>query len=75
MRIIVTLDGGLVDSVYTDAGEDVQVMIRDLDTEGLDEVAPECQGFCEAVVRMDEGLKLGSDSEFDMVWNHFKPKD
>lgn len=36
MRIVITVEGGLVQNVYTDSGDTVEYRVLDADTEGAD---------------------------------------
>lgn len=80
MKIIITIDGGLVDWVQTDASEPVEVMVRNLDIEGSDE-SEITKGipnqFGDATVEMRDLRPNDSDQqiEFRKIWNHFKPKE
>lgn len=81
-RIIITInDGfGLVDWVRTDSNEPVEIMIRNLNTEGWpDEVITEGIGdkFNPAYVRVESQVPNDAEQKiaFDEIWNHFKPKE
>lgn len=80
MKIIITIDEGLVDWVQTDASEPVEVMIRNLDIGGCDEseiTKALDDDYCDAYVRMESHQPVNSEqlAEFQKIWNHFKPKE
>jgi hypothetical protein len=59
-RIVITLDGGLVQDIYTD-GLDVEVYVVDYDTDGADPADLKTVGKAECFVGGDYGSEVNAD--------------
>lgn len=79
MRIIIEMEGGLIQHIMAD--DEADIIIRDLDTEGADEISicpPMNEDYVESYLRRErfdsDYLPYNDPSyakEFDALWAHF----